>query len=66
MRRAIGKLCRWTGARLVCVGLRLNAIGHYLAPRKRVVVVVPWVEPAAWTQAHEGPRQNAPAIGGRN
>lgn len=50
MTRAIGKLCRWTGARLVCLGMHLSAIGSYLAPRRPVVA---WAEPAAWTQAHE-------------
>lgn len=53
MTRLIGIACRKLGARLVCLGMHLSAIGCYLAPRRQVVA---WAEPAAWTMAHEGPR----------
>jgi hypothetical protein len=52
--RLIGTACRKLGAKLVSLGLYLNAIGVYLAPRKRVVAV--WHEPGAWTSAHEQPK----------
>jgi hypothetical protein len=65
-RRLIGAFCRRAGARLVCLGLMLTAVGRYLAPRKRPVVVPTSWSADNWTEAHEEPRPNAPPITGRN